>query len=70
MNPASMQLKDMQDTAPDDGFVVLPDELQPAAESRVGWAKKQTPAAPTSTASSRAKRKRERQNRKAGRARR
>ena len=66
MNPDTMQLKDMQDDATNDGFVVLPDELQPAAASLVTWAKAQ----PTSTKTTRQKRKRERQNRRGGRAKR
>ena len=67
MNPDTMQLKELApDEALPEGFVKLPDELQPAAESLVKWAKER----PTSTAMTRAKRKRERQNRCAGRARR
>lgn len=67
MNPNTLQLKELApDEAPPEGFVKLSDELQPAAASLVTWAKAQ----PTSPKAHRQKRKRERQNRKAGRARR
>lgn len=74
MNPDTMQLKELEpDTAPPEGFLVLPPELQAAAASLAHWAKPaaQVPAAaPTSTKATRAKRKQERQNRRAGRSRR
>lgn len=66
MNPDTLQLKELEpDGSLPEGFERLPDELQPAASSLVGWAKQRV----TSSTKTRARRKRERQNRRAGRAR-
>lgn len=60
MNPITQQIQEIAADAPlPEGFVELPQELQPAAKSLIAWA--------ATTRAHKQKRKQERQNRRKGR---